>query len=43
MSANPQPSSMRPTPELSQHTAEVLAGLGFDADAVADLRARGVV
>jgi formyl-CoA transferase len=43
MSANPQPSSMRPTPELSQHTAEVLGDLGFDAEAIADLRARGVV
>jgi formyl-CoA transferase len=43
MSANAQPSSMRPTPELGQHTAEVLAGLSFDAAAIADLRRRGVI
>jgi crotonobetainyl-CoA:carnitine CoA-transferase CaiB-like acyl-CoA transferase len=43
MSANPQPSSMQPTPELGEHTAEVLAGLGYDAKAVADLRRRGIV
>ena len=40
---SPQPESMRPSPELGEHTDEVLAGLGFAADAIADLRARGVV
>ena len=30
-------------PELSAHTDEVLASLGYDADAIADLRARDVV
>jgi len=39
----PQPASMRPSPELGEHTEEVLAGLGFAADAIADLRARGIV
>jgi formyl-CoA transferase len=43
LSAAPQPASMRATPELGQHTAEVLAGLGYSAEAIADLRARGVV
>jgi formyl-CoA transferase len=43
MSANPQPPSMRPTPELGQHTGEVLAELGLDAAAVADLRRRGAI
>jgi formyl-CoA transferase len=43
MSAAPQPPSMRPTPELGQHTAEVLSGLGYGADAISDLRRRGVV
>ena len=40
---SPQPESMRPSPELGQHTDEVLAGLGFAADAIADLRTRGIV
>jgi crotonobetainyl-CoA:carnitine CoA-transferase CaiB-like acyl-CoA transferase len=39
----PQPASMRPSPELGQHTDELLAGLGFAADAIADLHARGIV
>ena len=43
MSAVPQPAAMRPTPELGQHTGEVLTGLGYGAEAIADLRARGVV
>jgi crotonobetainyl-CoA:carnitine CoA-transferase CaiB-like acyl-CoA transferase len=40
---NPQPDSMRPTPELGEHTDSILASLGYDAAAIADLRARGVV
>jgi crotonobetainyl-CoA:carnitine CoA-transferase CaiB-like acyl-CoA transferase len=43
MSRSPQPAAMRPTPELGQHTSEILTDLGFDAAAVADLRARGIV
>jgi crotonobetainyl-CoA:carnitine CoA-transferase CaiB-like acyl-CoA transferase len=43
MSANPQPPSMRPTPELGQHNDEVLRGLGFDAGAIEGLRTRGVI
>jgi formyl-CoA transferase len=31
-----------PPPALGEHTAEVLSGLGLDADAVARLRAEGV-
>ena len=34
---------MNPPPQLSEHTEEVLAELGLDADAVKDLRDRGVV
>ena len=30
-------------PELSAHTDEVLASLGYGAEAIADLRARDVV
>ncbi len=39
----PQPDSMRPTPELGEHTDSILAELGYDAAGIADLRARGVV
>jgi len=43
MSAAPQPPSMRPTPDLGQHTAEVLSGLGYSTEAISDLRRRGVI
>lgn len=32
-----------PPPSLGQHTEEVLEGLGYTSEAIADLRARGVV
>jgi formyl-CoA transferase len=38
-----QPPKMRPTPEMGQHTDEVLASLGYDAAAIAGLRAKGAV
>ncbi len=42
MSRTPQ--KMRaPTPELGQHSEAILGEIGYDADAIADLRARGVV
>ena len=31
----PQPAEYRPTPELGQHTDEIMAGLGHDAKAIA--------
>jgi crotonobetainyl-CoA:carnitine CoA-transferase CaiB-like acyl-CoA transferase len=43
MSAAPQPPTMRPTPDLGQHTVEVLTGLGYSEAAIADLSARGVI
>jgi formyl-CoA transferase len=43
MGAAPQPPEMRPTPDLGQHTDEVLRDLGYDAAAIAGLRARGAV
>ena len=43
LTAAPQPDSMRPTPELGEHTDSILAGLGYDAAAIQDLRARGVI
>jgi formyl-CoA transferase len=43
MSAAPQPDELRPTPELGEHNDDVLRELGYDAAAIAGLRARGVV
>ena len=43
MSDARQPPAMRPTPELGQHTGEVLESLGYDGQAITDLRSRGVV
>jgi formyl-CoA transferase len=43
LSKAPQPREYRPTPDLSQHTDEILASLGYDAAGIAALRARGVV
>jgi crotonobetainyl-CoA:carnitine CoA-transferase CaiB-like acyl-CoA transferase len=43
LDGSPQPESMRPSPELGEHTDAVLADLGFAADAIADLRERGIV
>jgi formyl-CoA transferase len=43
MGAAPQPSSLRPTPDLGQHTSEVLASLGYSEAAIADLGARGII
>jgi crotonobetainyl-CoA:carnitine CoA-transferase CaiB-like acyl-CoA transferase len=39
----PQPAEYRPTPELGQHTHEIMAGLGRDAKSIASLRSRGVI
>src|SRR6185295_19361242 len=39
----PQRDEYRPTPELSQHPDEILAGLGHDAKSIEGLRARGVI
>jgi crotonobetainyl-CoA:carnitine CoA-transferase CaiB-like acyl-CoA transferase len=39
----PQPAEYRPTPELGQHTDEIMAGLGRDAKSIAGLRSRGVI
>ena len=39
----PQPAEYRPTPELGQHTDEIMASLGHDAQAIAGFRSRGVI
>ena len=43
MSRYPQPDRLRPTPDQGQHTDEVLRELGYDAAAIAGLRAKGIV
>jgi len=43
LSAAPQPKQLGPSPELGEHTDDVLASLGFDNKAIEGLRARGVV
>src|SRR6516165_7299207 len=43
MTRTPEPEKLRPTPDLGQHTNEVLRGLGYSDAAIADLRARAVV
>ena len=44
MTRTPEPARMRiPTPDLGEHTDEILAELGFGHNAVAELRAAGVI
>ena len=43
MNRTPEPAELRPTPDLGQHTEEVLRELGYNDAAIADLRAREVV
>jgi formyl-CoA transferase len=40
---NPQPDALGPTPTLGQHNESILAGLGYETAAIADLRSRGVI
>jgi len=43
LSDSPQPKELRPTPDLGEHTDEVLASLGYDGKAIAALKAGGVI
>jgi crotonobetainyl-CoA:carnitine CoA-transferase CaiB-like acyl-CoA transferase len=43
LSAAPQPRELKPSPDLGEHTDDVLQSLGFDKKAIEDLHARGVV
>jgi formyl-CoA transferase len=39
----PQPAALRPSPELGEHTHEVLAELGYGEEDIAQLRRRGIL
>ncbi|MFO1082352.1 MAG: CoA transferase [Reyranellaceae bacterium] len=39
----PQPAQLKPTPDLGQHTSEVLGSLGYDMAKIADLKAKGAI
>ena len=43
MSRYPQPDTLKHTPELGEHTEEVLGALGYDKAAIAGLRAKGAI
>jgi len=43
LARTPQPPGHRPTPELGEHTDEILRDLGMDDDAIRELRDNGVV
>jgi crotonobetainyl-CoA:carnitine CoA-transferase CaiB-like acyl-CoA transferase len=43
LTAAPQPETMRPTPELGEHTEAILGELGYDAAAITRLRERGAI
>ncbi len=43
LARTPQPPSHRATPELGQHTDEILSSLGLDGDAIRELRENGVI
>ena len=43
LARTPQPPGHRPTPELGEHTDEILRDLGMDDDAIRGLRDNGVV
>jgi len=43
LSDAPQPKELRPTPDLGEHTDQVLADLGYDRKAIEGLRTGGVI
>ena len=43
LARTPQPPNHRPTPELGEHTDEILRGLGMDDEAIQGLRDNGVI
>jgi formyl-CoA transferase len=43
MNRTPEPAQLRPTPDLGEHSDEVLRELGYNDAAIADLHARDIV
>ena len=43
LARTPQPASLAPTPELGEHTDEILGDLGFTIDAIQQLRDDAVI
>ena len=43
MTRTPEPDKLRPTPGLGEHTDDILHGLGYSDEKIADLRAREVL
>ncbi len=43
LTGTPEPEQLRPTPELGEHTDEILAEIGYDQSAVATFRETGVI
>ena len=41
LTATPDPERLRPTPELGEHTDEILAEIGYDSAAIATFRKAG--
>ena len=39
----PQPATLKPTPDMGEHTDQVLAKLGYDKQAIEKLRASGAI
>jgi crotonobetainyl-CoA:carnitine CoA-transferase CaiB-like acyl-CoA transferase len=43
MTGAPQPAQLKPTPELGEHTEDILSDLGYDSAGIAKLRERGAI
>jgi formyl-CoA transferase len=43
LTKTPQPAEYQPTPDLGQHTDDVMTTLGYDAQTIAGLKSRGVI
>jgi crotonobetainyl-CoA:carnitine CoA-transferase CaiB-like acyl-CoA transferase len=43
MTRSPQPAALKPTPDLGEHTEQVLKSLGHSAKAIKELRSKGAI